>query len=175
MAAPVGDGVELDAVGELHLVLLVEPPLLLGPLARRSLVGLIGWTGLLAGRVRRGPPWRVFFELDLVANGAGRARDTGVLLGSVTPPSVARLCQGGSSGRIRATRRGGMRRDAQPWNGPGGDQRRDPRCRSACRRVVRDEEHLVTRSGRRRQAVGVVTGGLEKMSYIMALGREIDR
>lgn len=32
VAAPVRDSVELDAVGELHLVLIVEPAALLGPL-----------------------------------------------------------------------------------------------------------------------------------------------
>lgn len=32
MATPVRNGIELDTMGELHLVLLVKPPLLLFPL-----------------------------------------------------------------------------------------------------------------------------------------------
>ena len=36
MGAPVWDRIELDAVGELHLVLLLEPPALLVPFGRSS-------------------------------------------------------------------------------------------------------------------------------------------
>lgn len=40
MATPVRDGVELDAVGELHLVLFLEPLALPGPLLLVPLLGL---------------------------------------------------------------------------------------------------------------------------------------
>lgn len=65
MVAPVGDGVELDAVGELHLVLLLQPPALLGPL------GVVPALALPNGVAEPGFGGRVVGELDVLGGGGG--------------------------------------------------------------------------------------------------------
>ncbi len=88
MTAPVRNSIELNTVGELHLVLLVEPPLLFFPPGSLSLFA-------------RGGLW-IFVEFDVVAKGANDA------FSLVTPPSVVELDQGSLPGEASVTGRGGM-------------------------------------------------------------------
>jgi hypothetical protein len=79
VVAPVRNGVELDAVGELHLVLLLEPAALLGPL---DVVLALAFPDGVAVLLCRGG---VFDELNLV----GRVVERGT---ARAPSSVDTAC-----------------------------------------------------------------------------------
>ena len=116
VVAPVRNSVELEAVGELHLVLLLEPPALLGPLGVVLALPLPGGVEVPLGGCRvLWTPWtpRVLCELNLVG-GAVKRRT----LRTPSPLEAARRCLSGRCGRMLRTKKtGGSAGGGIPWGG----------------------------------------------------------